>query len=136
MISEKGRTNQSPCQFLGPSSTVFHLWLWQFSFYWIVSSGVKSSIDVFLPILSVWFSLDRIPLLFWLWLWLHSKWKPTLRILGIQASNIYIWSVAVTYIYLKCVDSKLMNMFYLTMLASLILLIGRFLDFDIIFLIH
>ena len=46
------------------------------------------------------------------------------------------WSVAVTYIYLKCVDSKLMNMFYLTMLASLILLIGRFLDFYIIFLIH
>ena len=29
-----------------------------------------------------------------------------------------------------------MNMFYLTMLASLILLIGGFLDFYIIFLIH
>lgn len=89
MISEKGRTNQSPCQFLGPSSTVFHLQLWQFSFYWIVSSGVKSSIDVFLPILSVWFSLHCIPLLFWLWLWLCSKWKPTLRILGIQAIGLW-----------------------------------------------
>lgn len=45
------------------------LWLRQSSFHWI---------DIFLPILLVWFLLDRIALRFWLWHWLRRKWKASL----------------------------------------------------------
>ena len=40
----------------------------QSSFYLIVSDGVISGMGVLLPTPSIWFSLDRIALLFWLWL--------------------------------------------------------------------
>lgn len=54
------------------------LWLRQSSFHWILGDGIVSSTDIFLPILLVWFLLDRIALRFWLWHWLRRKWKASL----------------------------------------------------------
>ena len=62
---------------------VFSLGLQQPSSHWIISNRVVSSINIFLSILSVWFSLDHIALCSWLQLWLclgpHHEWNPTLR---------------------------------------------------------
>ena len=62
---------------------VLSLGLQQPSSHWIISNRVVSSINIFLSILSVWFSLDHIALCSWLELWLclgpHHEWNPTLR---------------------------------------------------------
>ena len=44
----------------------FCLWLWHSRFYEIGRDRVTSRISVLLLILSVWFSLDRVSLCFWL----------------------------------------------------------------------
>ena len=56
----------------------FCLRLRQCSFHLIVRDGVLSEISVLLPTPSVWFSLDRIALRFWLRLRLRLRrsWKP------------------------------------------------------------
>ena len=54
------------------------LWLRQSSFHWIVGDGIVRSTNIFLPILLVWFLLNRIALRFWLWHWLRRKWKASL----------------------------------------------------------
>ena len=50
------------------------------SFHLIVSNGVISRISVLLPSPSVWFSLDRIVLRFWVRLRLRRQWKPALSL--------------------------------------------------------
>ena len=84
--SRSGRTNQSQ----GPESNIviglffrFCLRLRQCSFHLIVSDGVISRISIVLPTPSVWFSLDRIALRFWLRLRLRlrRKWKPAFTLL-------------------------------------------------------
>ena len=87
--SRSGRTNQSQ----SPESSIvtglffrFCLRLRQCSFHLIVSNGDISRFGVLLPTPnqtdgpSVWFSLDRIALPFWLRLWLRLRrqWKPAL----------------------------------------------------------
>ena len=74
--SRSGRPNQSQ----GPESNIviglffcFCLRLRQCSFHLIVSDGVISKLSVLLPTPSVWFSVDRIALCFWLRLRLRLR---------------------------------------------------------------
>ena len=84
VASRNGKTNQSQCQFSGPCSTFFHLWLWQLSFHWIVSERVVSGKIIFLPIWSDWYSLDPMAVCLWLRLQLQLRvemtWKPAFRL--------------------------------------------------------
>lgn len=84
VASRNGKTNQSQCQFSGPCSTFFHLWLWQLSFHWIVSNRVVSGKIIFLPTWSDWYSLDPMAVCLWLRLQLQLRvemtWKPAFRL--------------------------------------------------------
>ena len=73
----------------------FCLQLRQCSFHLIVSNGDISRIRVLLPTPSVWFSLDRIALPFWLRLRLRLRryWKPALKCLW----QIYIFYFLVRF---------------------------------------
>ena len=69
----------------------FRFRLRQSGFHEIVSDGVISGISVLLPTPSVWFSLDRIALGFWLRLRLRLRhqWKPAFNILTLSQQTVF-----------------------------------------------
>lgn len=66
-IPQKRKNQPITLRVLRPSDG---LRLRQSSFHWVIGDGVVRDVDGFLQIPSIWFSLDRIPLLLRLRLWL------------------------------------------------------------------